>query len=92
MQDGRAFSNWHTCAAINEQLRKRAHVNTNSEYREYLQKNAKSIIEYDRNEACLQTGCPTTYLIQPSYEPTDLESLYLSRQQLQQKTYNGMPL
>jgi hypothetical protein len=91
MQDGRAFSNWHTCATINENLRKRAQVYTNSDYRSYLQTHAMSIMEYDRNEACLQTGCPTTYFIKPEHKPSDLEELYLSRQQLQKKMYIRVP-
>lgn len=87
MQDGRAFSDYKTPSKINDQLRKRAHIVTNSDYRDYLQTHGRAIMDYNRTEACQETGCPATYLIQPTYQPTDLESVYLSRQQLQERAF-----
>ena len=87
MADGRVYSNWEPTAVINEQLRKREKLNTNSEYRAYIQQHANAIIEYNHTEACLQSGCPYTYARQPVYHETDMKKMYLTRQELQQKMY-----
>ena len=83
MADGRTYSNWQPCAVINENIRKRENINTNWDYRNYLQSNANSIMSLDRRKACEQTGCtptPTKLSLTP---PSDLQKIYLSRQQLQ---------
>jgi hypothetical protein len=73
MSDGRAFSNWQPTAALNEQIRAREHIQTNWAYRQYLQKNAISIMEFDQTTACQQTGCPNTFPSSPMpSEPCDL--------------------
>lgn len=87
MADGRVYSNWEPTAVINEQLRKRENLNTNSEYRAYIQQNANTIREYNQTEACLQSGCAYTYARQPVYHETDMKKMYLTRQELQQKMY-----
>jgi hypothetical protein len=83
MADGRTYSNWQPCAVINENIRKREHINTNWDYRNYLQRNANSIMALDKRKACEQSGCtPTQSKLSPA-PSTDLKQLYLSRQQLQ---------
>jgi len=61
MEDGRVYTNWQPTAVINEQLRRKENIQTNWNYRAYLQSNAMSIMEYNKTEACAQSGCPTTY-------------------------------
>lgn len=72
MSDGRAFSNWQPTAVLNEQIRTREKIQSNWAYRQYLQKNATSIIEFDMSTAYQQTGCPTAYSASSSPEPSDL--------------------
>jgi hypothetical protein len=87
MADGRVYANWEPTAVINEQLRKRENIQTNWEYRAYLQKNANTIREFNQTEACLQSGCSYTYVKQPVFHETDMKQTYLTRQQLQKKMY-----
>ena len=87
MEDGRVYSNWQTTAVINENIRIREKLKTNWDYRSYLQQNANHIINYNHTEACAQSGCPTTYSKIKVNKDNDLKQVYLSRQQLQQKTY-----
>ena len=87
MEDGRVYSNWQPTAVINEQIRKRENIQTNWNYRAYLQKNAMSIMDYNKTEACLQSGCPSTYGRMNKYVEGDLKQYYLSRQEMQKKTY-----
>lgn len=87
MEDGRVYSNWQPSAVLTEQIRKREGIQTNWEYRAYLQKNADSIIEFDKNEACRQSGCPYSYSKTSIIRRSDLNESYLSRQQLQQTMY-----
>jgi len=87
MEDGRVYSNWQPTAVLNEQIRQREGIKTNSEYRSYLQKNATYIMEFDKIEACRQSGCPYSYTKSPVIHKSDLKENYLSRQQLQQTMY-----
>jgi hypothetical protein len=88
MEDGRSYSNWQPSAVLTEQIRKREGIKTNWEYRAYLQKNADSIIEFDKSVACSQTGCPYSYTKSPTiHTQSDLKDTYLSRQELQTKMY-----
>jgi hypothetical protein len=85
MADGRTYSNWLPTASINENIRKREGINTNWDYRNYLQSNANSIMDMDRRMACEQTGCtPINNAITKLDDPSDLKQIYLSRQQLQE--------
>jgi hypothetical protein len=83
MADGRTYSNWQPCAVINENIRKREHINTNWDYRNYLQSHANSIMSLDRRNACEQTGCTPIHNKLSLTPPTDLQKIYLSRQQLE---------
>lgn len=85
MADGRTYSNWQPCAVINENIRKRENINTNWDYRNYLQSNANSIMDMDKRIACEQSGCTPSENKQSIYSaPSDLKQVYLSRQQLQE--------
>ena len=84
MADGRNYTNWQPGAAINESIRARENINTNWDYRAYLQQNASSIMDFDRRMACEQTGCTNTNTT-VSQPPSDLKQMYLSSQQLQQR-------
>lgn len=85
MSDGRSFSNWQPTAVLNDQIRTREKLKTNWEYRQYLQKNANSIIAFDQSTACQQTGCPYAYVqSQPSY-PSDLKESFETRQEMTQE-------
>jgi hypothetical protein len=67
MSDGRVLSNWQPTAVLNDQIRTRENLRTNTEYRQYLQKNATSIMDFDKSIACQQTGCSHAYV--PSKPP-----------------------
>ena len=76
MSDGRSFSNWQPTAVLNDQIRSRENLKTNWDYRQYLQKNANSIIEFDKSTACQQTGCPYAYVkSHPEYH-SDLKASF----------------
>jgi hypothetical protein len=52
MNDGRNYANWQPGAVINETIRKQENITSNWQYREYLSKNADSIIKYNQLTAC----------------------------------------
>jgi hypothetical protein len=56
MSDGRNYANWQPSAVLNDQIIKREHIKSNWDYRAYLQKNANSIMDFDKNVAYSQTG------------------------------------
>ena len=45
MTDGRNYSQWEPSNVTNEKIRESENINTNWEYRRYLQKNADTIIK-----------------------------------------------
>jgi hypothetical protein len=87
MADGRTYSNWQPGAVINENIRKREGIRTNTDYRHYLQSNATSIMSFDKRMACEQSNC-TPINSKSSVPPSsDLKQLYLSRNKLQQEYF-----
>ena len=52
MSDGRWAANWEPGCAINNQLKKQVGITNNYEYRQYLIKNADSVITKNQMEAC----------------------------------------
>ena len=76
MSDGRPFSNWQPTAVLNDQIRARENIKTNWEYRQYLQKNATSIMAFDQSNACQQSGCPYAYVQSQSSYPSDLKESF----------------
>lgn len=94
MSDGRSFSNWQPTAVLNDQIRRRENIKTNWDYRQYLQKNADSIIAFDQSTACQQTGCPYAYVqSQPSY-PSDLNESFKTSQTKKKYSFaaNKLPI
>ena len=60
MTDGRLYASWQPNSVINDQIRKDQNIKTNWEYRQYLTNNAKSVMQYNHQEACSELGTPST--------------------------------
>ena len=56
MSDGRNYSQWQPTAQINNEIKKEANLNSNYDYRNYLTKNADSIIKYNQLQSCNECG------------------------------------
>ena len=54
MADGRNYTNWQPGAKISEDIRADAGINSNWQYRKYLQDNADTIVRYNQLAACDQ--------------------------------------
>ena len=52
MMDGRNFAKWQPGAVINKKIRDENNIKTNWQYRDFLTKNADSIIRSNQLEAC----------------------------------------
>lgn len=52
MHDGRNYADWQPGAYISDQLRKQANITSNWQYRNYLVKNADTIVKMNQLEAC----------------------------------------
>ena len=101
MSDGRTITaSYQPEAILNDHLLKEIGVETNWQYRQYLMKNSKEIIQYNRLQTATDAGYfkrygdeePTVYSTpiiasdQPAKKATsDLKQVYLSREQLQAK-------
>jgi hypothetical protein len=95
MSDGRNFANWQPVPVINEFIRQKEKLQTNLDYRTYLQTNADSIIIYNREVAARESSnypksstdllSRTPYLYGTStggparFYETDLQSSYLAK-------------
>ena len=55
MADGRNYTNWQPGAKISEDIRADAGINSNWQYRKYLQDNADTIVRYNQLAACGQS-------------------------------------
>ena len=61
MQDGRSIvSSWQPESAVNDRILKKHKIQSNWEYRQFLNKNAKEILENNFKEACNDTGYNST--------------------------------
>ena len=59
MTDGRNFSTYEPGAVLDNALKQKANIETNSDYRRYLQTNADSIIKNNQLNACDECStCP----------------------------------
>lgn len=97
MSDGRSvFASWQPEAIINKEIIKDNNLKTNWEYRQFMIKNADSIMEYNKREACNDVGYYKRYvsestktvdaslnLLLPQNDVSDLKNIYFSRNQLQ---------
>jgi hypothetical protein len=59
MSDGRNYSSWQPDAVINERIQQNQGIKSNWQYRQYLQKNAIQIMNYNTEEACYTLGLDT---------------------------------
>ena len=57
MNDGRNYASWQPGATINQEIRANANIKSNWDYRNYLMKNADSIIKTNQLESCNNCGC-----------------------------------
>jgi hypothetical protein len=73
MNDGRSLiSNWQNETQINHKLIKDNNINSNWKYRQYLTKNAKSVMEYNFRESANDTG----YLMPQPHFSNNLNTPY----------------
>ena len=61
MSDGRNYASWQPDAAVNQRIRKKEGIQSNWQYRQYLQNNGRSIMEYNHQEACSAVGLPVHF-------------------------------
>ncbi len=52
MSDGRNFANWYPACDINKGIRQKNNITSNYQYRQFLIKNADSIIKKNQRDAC----------------------------------------
>ena len=93
MADGRTFTKYTPDSVIDEQLRQRENIQTNWDYRIYLQENASSIMKLNQAQA-YEYKMPT-YIPGPTNPYTfkgdeqgdysDLKYSYLSKEELQKR-------
>tara|TARA_B100000513_G_scaffold131160_1_gene58631 strand:+ start:252 stop:671 length:420 start_codon:yes stop_codon:yes gene_type:complete len=57
MTDGRNYSQWEPSNVTNEKIRESENINTNWEYRRYLQKNADTIIKTNQLSSFNKSNC-----------------------------------
>ena len=90
VSDGRFYTSYISSEALNEKIKATQGIQSNWSYREYLQTNAKRIMEYNNMETYCKLGInpgntetkkkPVPYgYCNPD---SDLKNRYLSRQQL----------
>ena len=56
MSDGRNYSSWQPEAVINQRIQKQENIQSNWQYRQYLQQNGLQIMKYNSTEACYDLG------------------------------------
>lgn len=61
MKDGRNFSSWQPDAVINERIQKQEGIQSNWQYRQFLQKNGMQIMNFNTQEACYDLGLDPHY-------------------------------
>ena len=59
MHDGRNYADWQPGSVINDNFRKDAKISNNWDYRQYLTKNADTIIRLNQLNACGEIKQPT---------------------------------
>jgi hypothetical protein len=101
MQDGRLYTAYNSSDVTMEKIKQSENLQTNWEYRNYLQKNANEIMKYNNIECFYSLGInPNTsfdkkmpsqpvLITEPCYKisnkNSDLKNYYLSRQELNSK-------
>jgi hypothetical protein len=62
MDDGRNYTSYQPDAIINQRIQKQENIQSNWEYRQYMQNNGIQIMKYNSLEACYDLGLnPHTY-------------------------------
>ena len=56
MADGRNFATWQPDAAVNERIQLKEGIQSNWQYRQYLQNNSLQVMNYNSSEACYTLG------------------------------------
>ena len=56
MADGRNYASWQPEAVINSRIQQQENIQTNWQYRQFLQKNGLQIMKYNSKEACYDLG------------------------------------
>jgi hypothetical protein len=56
MSDSRLWSQWQPDAVVNQRIQKQEGIQSNWQYRQYLQKNGLKIMNYNSSEACYDLG------------------------------------
>jgi hypothetical protein len=56
MADGRLWSQWSPDAAVNERIQVKEGIQSNWQYRQYLQRNGIQVMNYNSTEACYVLG------------------------------------
>jgi hypothetical protein len=69
MNDGRNYASWQPDAVINERIQTQEGINSNWNYRQYLQKHGIQIMNYNNSEACYTLGLDTHF--QTDKTPSD---------------------
>lgn len=65
MADGRNFTAWQPGSTLSAEIRKQSNLQTNWQYRQYMQDNADKIIAYNQLASCDKCGaCPIKYGVQ----------------------------
>lgn len=61
MNDGRNYASWQPEAVVNERIQQNQGIQSNWEYRQYLQNNATQIMSYNTQESCYELGMDPHY-------------------------------
>ena len=56
MMDGRNFAQWQPDAVVNERIQQQEGIQSNWQYRRYMQQNGQQIMNYNSMEACYALG------------------------------------
>ena len=56
MADGRLWSQWQPDAAVNQRIQVKEGIQSNWQYRQFLQNNATQIMNYNTEESCYALG------------------------------------
>ena len=59
MSDGRNYASWQPEAVINRNIQRKANINSNWNYRQFLQNNANQIMQYNTILSCDALGLDT---------------------------------
>jgi len=56
MEDGRNYASWQPDAVINNRIQSQENIQSNWQYRQYLQKHGLEIMKYNTMESCYNLG------------------------------------